>query len=374
MTTATRRLGATLGLALAILAAGPAAAQALTVSEYEVTIEGEATYARSDAFPGPFGPWEQREQAEFAWRTRFPSVRFLDKQVGIASQSETTVSNVNAELYTSVPTPEGPITGACTGTTLADPPGSGWLGASVIPTPDPNVEALDVRVLGGVSFHLPNCSGSFGGGPAQSLRIGSEAEIPWGPFDQAFDLPHEAVGMGKIIQLLNATVTGERCPGHGFETASCALAWKATVTFVRTAHWRTDLDESDVPLPPKPQPGPAPGGSQILPPFEIPLPKRARLSAGGERARLTLTCPVACAGTAAAYPARRGRRARGAAVRPLARARFRAAARRPTTVVLRFGPRARREVRRAGGVRVDLRVAATAGGPAARRSVVMRRP
>jgi hypothetical protein len=48
-------------------------------------------------------------------------------------------------------------------------------------------------------------------------------------------MPHEAIGMGKIIQLLQAHVAGDRCPGSAEHTASCVLDWKATVTFDRIA-------------------------------------------------------------------------------------------------------------------------------------------
>jgi hypothetical protein len=44
-----------------------------TMTEYKVTVEGEATYARLDAFPQPFGQWELRAKAAFKWKTQFAS-------------------------------------------------------------------------------------------------------------------------------------------------------------------------------------------------------------------------------------------------------------------------------------------------------------
>jgi hypothetical protein len=373
-----KALSATFALAVVLSVAGTGTAHAITHTTYDVTIEGEATYARTDVWPSPpLGQWEQRASATFKWKTRVPSVTFIDKHVGATSNASTTVTQADAKLHVTIPTAEGPKTGLCTGTTGDASPG--WLGAGLIPTPDPNVESLDVRVLGGVSFHLPSCSGTFGAGP-QSFGIGgSDKQIPHGPFDEPFEMPHEAIGMGKIIQLLESSATGSKCPGYADGTASCVLSWRATVTFVRTAQWDSGsggggqpdsgddgLDESVIPLPPKPQP------SSDLDESLIPMPpKRAKLTAGARRAKLSLTCSVACSGTATAYPRQRGAAAAG---RPLARVRFKGAARRPTTVVLRFGPSARRAIRRAGGVRLQLRVSPQAGGDPVRRTVALRLP
>jgi hypothetical protein len=368
-------------LALALLVFGTNSARAVTMTEYDVTVEGQATYARSDAYPAPYGQWEQRDKAAFKWKTHFSSVTFIGKQVGVTSAlPESSVSDVDAETFVSIPTPEGPKTGACTGTTVAAPPGPGWFGAEVIPTPDPTIERLNVRVLGGISFHLPSCTGTVGTAPS-SFGIGSgDPEVLSGPFDQAFDMPHEAIGMGKIIQLLDANVSGARCPGHGDHTASCVLNWKATVTFVRTAQRELGPgggDQSpdggsdpDGCLIPMPQPDPAcPDPDEELIPM---LPKAATLSAGAQQAKLKLTCRAACSGSATAYPARRG--ARSSALRPLARTRFTGKAGRPITIVLRFRPKARRAIRRAGAVRIELRVAPAAGGRTVQRNVVLRLP
>jgi hypothetical protein len=214
-------------------------------------------------------------------------------------------------------------------------------------------------------------------------------------------MPHEAIGMGKIIQLLDANVTDDRCPGYGDRTVSCTLAWKATVTFVRTAQRElgpggggqppdggSDPDGCLIPMPdpdpacpdpdadaddcliPMPQPDPAcPDPDVDL----IPMPpKAATLSAGARQAKLKLTCRAACSGSATAYPTRRG--ARSSARRPLARTRFTGKAGRPITIVLRFRPKARRAIRRAGAVRIELRVAPAAGGRTLQRNAVLRLP
>ena len=354
-------------LALALLVLGTSTARAVTITEYAVTVEGEATYARADAYPAPYGQYEQRARAAFKWETRFPSVTFIDKHVGISSVASSTASVIDTETYTSVPTPKGPLTRTCTGSLLDAPPAPGWFGAGVIP--NPISESLDIRVLGGIGFLLPACTGTLPGGPDTFAISSGAQEIPFGPFDDAFDMPHEAIGMGKIIQLVQANVTGSRCPGYGDNTASCALNWKATVTFVRIAQHGggpggggSDTDDDLIPMPPS-------GDEDLIP---MP-PKRAKLSRNGKQAKLTLTCRVACSGSANAYAARRG--AHGSAVaRPLARTRFTAVAGRPTAIVLRFRPKARRAIHRARALRIELRVAPQAGGATTRRTVVLRLP
>jgi hypothetical protein len=340
----------TLLLALALLVLGTGTAQAVTITEYDVTIEGEATYARNQAYPVPYGFTEEHQKAAFKWKTHFPSVTFIDKHVGVSGIPTTTVTDIDASLYVSIPTPEGPKTGGCTGSALSAPPSPGWFGAGVMPTPDPNVEALGVRVIGGVGFLLPNCTGIAAGGGAQSFSIGSGAEsIPLGPWDHEFDMPHEAIGMGKIIQLLDANVTGRDCPGTDEYTASCALTWKATVTFVRKAkHGGT------VPKPPKPP--------VTDPPLLTTPPKASKLRRTSKRAKVKLTCRVACSGTATLM--------RGS--HRLARVRFTAEAGEPETVVLRLKPKAQRELHRAQIVRIELRVTPEGGGTAVRRTLLVK--
>jgi hypothetical protein len=376
-----KSLSAVCALALALLALGTGTAHAVTITEYAVTVEGEATYARTDVTPAPNGQYEERETARFKWKTHVPSVTFIDKQLGATSMPSTRATTIDAERYVSFPTPQGPLTGACSGSLLAGPPGGGGLGESAIPTPDPNAERLDVRVLAGIGFILANCFGAIGG-PESFTIDGSERPMPSGPFDHSFDMPHEAIGMGKIIQLLDANVTGSRCPGHGDGTVSCALTWKATVTFVRTAQ-HTPPPGGNQPLPaggdggsdrddcliPMPQPDPTcPDPDLDL----IPLPpKRAKLARDAKQAKLMLTCRVACSGSATAYAVKRGARS-SAARRPLARSRFIGAAGQPTTIVLGFRPKARRVIRRTRALRIELRVASQAGGATVRRTVVVR--
>jgi hypothetical protein len=98
-------IGTTCLLALAALVLGTSAAQAVTITEYGVMIDGEASYARTDVTPAPNGQYEERESARFKWKTHVPSVTFTGKALGATSvpTTTTTASTIDAERYLSFP-------------------------------------------------------------------------------------------------------------------------------------------------------------------------------------------------------------------------------------------------------------------------------
>jgi hypothetical protein len=248
----------------------------------------------------------------------------------------------------------------------------GQLGLGTSPDVDPATEDLTVRVLGHIGVDLPTCSGLLAGATS-TFGIGDDDRaLGAGAFDTPFALPHEAIGMGKVIQLLDRKVTGAQCPGYMEATAACVLEWKATVTFERTGQRQIEIPDEDifVPLEPKPAPEPAPPDDDLDDLF-VPLKPRAgaKLSPDGGQASVTVTCPAGCSGSVAAYPA--SGRARASAARALARKRFTAAAGRKTTVVVRFTRAARRRVKRAG-VRLALRIAPAGGGEVVSRNLALR--
>jgi hypothetical protein len=368
-TTRSSRGRALVVVASALLALGASSASAATITDYAVTIEGHATYERSAVRPGPM---QTTETAAFDFWTHYGDVRFTGKEINM-SQGASSISNVTARTTLRA----GSVGGACSGST-ATVVGNGWLLDGFIPMPSPTVEPVGVRVLGGAIFPTLSCTGDFP--PTDVITMGGdddETPAPTDVFYTEFDLPHEAIGMGKIIQLLDAKVTGADCPGHDEHTTSCELRWNATATFVRTQQTEGGpghgLPDPALVLPPDPPVRPHPDDvvptPRVLPDPDdvIPSPPAAKLSAKADKAVVTVTCAVACTGTATAYPALGS--ARAAASRPLARTRFTSKAGRRTTVVLRFRPKARRAIRRAGGVRVVLDVKPRAGGRPVRRTV-----
>jgi hypothetical protein len=363
------------------------AAHAMTQTDYKVTVEGSGTYARFDSAPGPLGNWTQDDKAQFTWKSEFPTVTFLDNQVMTAASPTLTAAVQKGSSTMTVPTPEGPKSGACTGTTWSGLPTPGIIQGSTEKPEGATSEGIFLKVMEGGTIYLNSCSGLLKGG-STAIGLGSPGTGRAHPYDQFFEMPHEAIGMGKIIQLLSKDVSGVNCPGYAEYTESCSLKWKATVTFTRTftatigdpvvqpapaseqapatppAPPAEPIDDDlIVPLPPKQEePGP-------LDDLFIPLPSGGRLDPSAASASLRVLCPAGCTGTAVATPLSRG--ARAAAARPLARARFTAKPGVKTTIRLRFGARARRAIRRAGGIQVAL-TARHSGAAAQRRTIALR--
>jgi len=343
-----------------------------------VTVEGEASYAHSHDMPVIQGNWTRGEQASFKWSTYIPLVEFVGKKFTVASAvPSTAVTAVAAKSQESIPSAKGPpLSSECSGS-LATVASKGWLGGSPVPDLDPSTEDLGIRLIGDVNLTLPSCSGTLRGSDLVTLH-GSDQQLGQGPFDAVFDLPNEAIDMDRIIQLLDGQKSGVECPGYETFTVACTLDWKATVTFVRTRQTTTEaaategVDESVfVPLPsqpPAPTPAPAPLIDEDL---VVPLPS-GKLDASGKQAKLSVTCSVACSGTASAYLPGHG--ASASAAKPLAKARFSGQPGRQTTVTLRFPARARAAVKRAGRVRVALHATALTGGEAISRNVTLRLP
>jgi hypothetical protein len=337
---------------LGYLAFGPGTAQAVTVSEYEAVIEGSGDWYRHDS--EGVGSLERR--AKFTWRTTIPSVTFYGKELGDTSPARISSGAAEARDDMVLPTPIGTLAGYCKGGPAVVR--AGQLGRSLLPGDD-GEEGLDVRVLGGIEIDLRECGGDKVVSPTTLVLDNGRHELGLGAFDARIEMPHEAIGMGKVIDLVEGTESGQRCPNHTNATVTCRLTWKATVTLTRKR--QQDLsappppDEPDViapepvpeedavPLPVEPEkPEPAVAGEDLLGPL------KGRLTSTG--AMVTIACPAGCSGTATAT--------RG--VKRLARTRFTAAAGRPKRVRLRFR-------RRPGAVKV---VVAVGGG---RETLTLRR-
>ena len=363
------------------------------MTEYAVTVEGTGSYQRTDVGPGAYGDWVQSQQAEFSWKSEIPTVLFIDKQASMAGGSKITASVKSASMDVSIPTPEGPVTGACTGSTWQTPPSPGLIQGQMEQPAGRESEGLWIRVLQGGDIKLNSCSGALGAGPyGMGIDGGDPSRLP--PFMDFFEMPYEAIGMGKIIQLLDKTVTGVACPGYYDMTDSCTLRWNAKVTFVRTSHIEVgepevgpappeaydpiDPDEA-VPNPPAPPAQPTQPSGPGLPPRDdlddlfIPMPGESKLAPNAASATVTMLCPQGCRGTILATLLSGGR-ARGAAVKKtLAKKSFVAQAGRRTVVRLRFKPAARRAIKKAGGVKIALAATPDGGGATKRTTLTLRR-
>jgi hypothetical protein len=167
-----------------------------------------------------------------------------------------------------------------------------------------------------------------------------------GPLDDVFEIPRSAVGMGEIVQTIGGSGSGSVCPGYEqASTMKCDFSWSGIVTFIRK-----DFDAVvDPPATTKPE-GAQPVGTPYDPTKAVDeaikrqqAEERARqeqadidrlrqtikdylqsakasMKPGASTARVELSCPGACSGTATAYAAT-GPRSAGTGT-PLARASF----------------------------------------------------
>lgn len=344
--------------ALACLALGPGTAGAVTLTEYDVLIEGSGTWHRHDSK----GAGSYERQAAFRWRTAAAGLVFVGKELREMSPQKVSSGTAEARDDVVIPTPTGTFAGFCSGGPAVVR--AGELVESDLPALGDRT-AIDMRVLKGIEIGLRECAGDRVVSPTTLVLDNGAHEVGYGPFDKTVELPHEAIGMGKVVELLERTVTGERCPNQTNATVSCTLTWKATVTFTRTRQ----QELTPPPSPPSPAPAPPVAGDDLvmplgppapaLEPKPVPQPRTAEAGsepllplAGrltGRAATVTIACPAGCSGVATAS-------ARGTT---LARTRFVAKAGRPARVTLRFGARARRVLRR--GTRVKVTATLTGG-------------
>lgn len=354
--------------AVALLAgAAPAAAVATQpdVIDYEVVIEGSASYNRADAYQDRDGETTGHHDHAFTFRSTIPHVRFTQTRAEVVGGALGTGQIVRSHFALNGPDGER---FTCEGAVAADVEAGG-----LVPTTQPHRTFFAIRAHGALTASQSSCS--FPLSPGDLPLVTSAAKVGSGPMDSLFEIPHAEIGHPGIVRTVSGQVTGDRCPLRHANTVLCSLTWQAKVTFTRDA---SDLfvplvPERDAqPAPPEPQAPPIP----VVPPAPptppslddvafVPLVPEARVTATG--ATLPVRCSAACSGTIVATAAG-GRSGRAAALTPvLARKRFSARADAVAKVRLRF----RRPLRR--GARVRAAITVRTGGQTVRRTVVLRR-
>lgn len=280
----------------------------------------------------------------------------------------------------------GPVDPPCTATPDDDPT-KGWMefvdAADLpggLPTLDDEVH-LFLRPFDAFDVTF-ECTTDSHPGVSLARPFGDDAHYDDGtvkfgsnPFDIAFSLPREALGMGYIEQLIPIQAfEGERCPHYGeYETTKCRLAWQAKIKFTKL--WEKPIDATATPTPtatstPAPVPPAAPDDDWLVPLVPAPAPDdddwlvplvpaaKASLSSNARKASFSVACAGGCTGTAT-LTAGTGPGARAAKARkPLAKTSFKVAKGRTRRVTLKLGGKARRAVKRAGGARVVVRTRA----------------
>ena len=363
-----------LAVAVAVLAV-PAAASAGQVKyvSYQATVEGEADYDYLRTTPDS----SRDAHANWTWRSVFPRITFQDDRALTESPDNLGVPTTGDLLSAQATTVSAGTTYSCA-TTGFDLLQSGrFFDTPYVRGTDP---VIRMHLLGGAIPDFDACPSQA----AASFDLLGKYADGHHTYETEFTFPREAIGMGKVIQIVDEEVTDRTCPNDLTGTAqTCRLTIHATVTFDKVNEFVVDdapveIGEEDIPPVPgtSPEPvapsgpsGPAPEPDPLEDLF-IPLPGgSARLAPSAASATVAVACAADCAGTVTATPA--GGKARGAAARALARTRFTARAGKITRVTLRFRAKARRAIRRAGGVRLTIRASAP-GRPAARRTVSLK--
>jgi hypothetical protein len=368
-----------------LAAAAPAAAGEMKIHHYGVLVEGEAEYTSHAETPGgATGTSTSDRDARFTWATEMTDLAFYDTTPTSAVAAATVVHVEHASHRYHLANVE-PVDGECTGESADAEIQSATIKGLSIPTADGG-RHLAVDLLDGVELGLPNCTGD---GHPTSFDLDENVDAATGPFETTFEMPREAIGNGKIIQLLERRVTGADCPDHdGDAFKSCVLSWKAEVTFTKksteTVTYDDDGDDLFVPIapdgPPAPAPAPAPappappapGGRGPVPGDDLFVPQTAQAKLSRTGATVPVSCPTGCTGEAVVTGVT-GRARSAARPRPLARARFTVAPGGRTTVRLRFNARARRAIAKAKGVKLVLTAKPRGSAATVRETLTLRR-
>jgi hypothetical protein len=259
-------LAAAVGL---VAAAAPATASAadITVHTYDVLVEGEASYVMHSETPGgATGTSTQDHAAEFSWATEMSQVEFYDDKITAGASGKVTSLHVTKASRRGHLANNPPQTYECTGTSANAEASHGSIrpmGAS----PDGG-SRLGIKVITAVRLGTPSCTGI--NLVDSSLRLSQRPDVATHPFETWFDLPPDAIGQGKIIQLLERKITGAaECPnGEGPADRQCSLIWKATATLTKTG---TEVLRRTQPAPaPAPQPAPTPVPPKPATPVDLP--------------------------------------------------------------------------------------------------------
>ncbi len=332
----------------------PATAQAAT--EYRAEAFGTGTYVLDIDASRDRSTETSRVEAHFAWRTVLPSVHFTDSRrfshLGAAPIEPTRLTGTLKRAIRVIDRdrPSSATVVDCKGAEVADPA----VRSDALRSTDALPHGLVLTPFERVEFTDHGCS-TGEGGPFDVFTDGGDphgiwtTEHPHGEFDQVFDLPPEAVGAGKVVQLVKpqpGQVIPVQCPGYSQEQGercTSKLEWSGQVVFTKIGETRDEGDDLIAPLVP---PGPAPerDDSDLIAPL---VPAKASVDRAGRTVSFRAGCAGGCTGTATITAGAGARAARAAATRrPLATLRFRVAAGAPRTVRLRLPAKARAALRR----------------------------
>ena len=381
----------TLAAALCTLAATPGLAHA--GSEYRVEASGTGSYKLNIDFSTEDTIETRTAETTFDWSSQLSGVRFDDagQLSGVAHvpTSPTLMGGTFKGAFdlVSKSAPDRAIHVTCEGAELRDE----FMSTTSLERVDGKPYSLSFRPFDHVVFTDHKCSGDTGPEPFDIFGTDGDPHALWEPaddlsvFEQRFDLPPEAVGAGKIVQVVNpqpGQVLAGDCPGYSQapgERCSATLQWSGTITFTKTGDWavappaKKPFDDGDDLIAPLVPPKPTDDGDDLIAPLVPPkktfddgddliaplVPAKPKVGPGAKTVTFKASCPAGCAGTAVVTAAGRAR----AAVAKASVLRFRVAAGAPKTVRLKLPASVRRKLRGAKKARIVVTMRPPEGAP-----------
>jgi hypothetical protein len=351
----TRTIATVLAVA-ACTAAGAETAAAADVSirtDYSVEMTGTGYYNRASVQPSSVGELVHQEDEQFTFRTEIPKVSFIG---AVGSDSERSLGSATGVRSHLVVSSGGKVSLECDGSNVTDY-AAGRLDAQV---PENGNPVFDVRIFETLNVTM-NCNLGVGAYPKKYESTGPVGSGWW---DTRIQVPRSQVGQEQIVLPLNGGRKGQACHGWNQYTTLCEHSFEGTIVFKKIG-WEElphDPDELLVPLTKPAEPN-APAAAK---PIVEAVTTAARLTRTG--VSVPVSCPTGCSGTATVTIA--GRKARAAAAKALARKTFTVAPGATRAVAVAIPKRARKAVRRAGGVRLTLDVTPTGGTRTTKRLAV----
>jgi hypothetical protein len=195
---------------------------------YAVTVKGDAAYHHAAEQPVIGGALSTIEDLRFRWKAKLPRFQILHGQVLNSGIGKVKFAAVETKRSISMPDPLGGVaTGECSGMTATSGPAAledGLLAPlgkgedmSLVLTPFRTVRAPFL------------CTGKLNGPGSLALQDSTEKGKT---FEIPFDLPLEAVGHGKVIQLFDTDAYGCPAPPDPYTTA-CSFHMNGTITMRR---------------------------------------------------------------------------------------------------------------------------------------------
>jgi hypothetical protein len=222
-----------LTLLAVLVACAPAAAAAkppkkLVRWTYAVTVKGDATYAYASAQPAVGGTFSTTDDLTFRFKAKMPKFQILAGRVLNSGIAKAKLTAVDAKRHQSMPDPlSGVATGDCAGTTATS--GTATLSEGLLaPLGEQKDASLVLVPFSQVSAPF-TCVGELNGPGSIVL---ADTTSKGDNFDIDFDLPDEAIGMGKVIQLFNQKAHSCPAASQEFKT-KCEFRMKGTITLRR---------------------------------------------------------------------------------------------------------------------------------------------